>query len=661
MDRRLMIKPALFILIIFLSIKSINAQDYMIDTVIITPRQSTKILVEQPYSEPISLAPAISNISFEDIKKQGALNIIDAMNYVPGGLTETRGRQVKQFFSVRGQQYPYPAYAVDGVWQKEFEELPYFFSTSDIQEIEIIRSSAALLTGLSGLSGLINIKTRDYTSAETNVEMEYGTFNSLHSQVSTGNRIGRFGYVAGAGYDRTSGPSGRHAKEEMANLYTRFDWQALKALNVKANIFYLDGSRQMAIAQAPADPRYQAMIQGFDPYRALITNLKTVYRPNENLSTEVQIFYSRRNPAFIDEVKETTSNEKDYEYGFNLMQSVKLSGSNVLRFGGLYNRWIAPNGKRFYTGRKCDTETLSAVITDEQQIGPITLDAGVRLTRTYLNDYGAFNIEGDGAAFRNVTPIEDQWEPAILQGTLGATYRISNLLSLYLNSAAGQVKPRAGTLNEDLIEPSNETRVKMDLGLTHKLGNTGRASLATFGVFQKDAIALSGSTYLDAETNIRRELYLNRDQNQLGVEFDIISPVIFRYFKPFFNFTLMKSEMMNDEGNMVENKEKPALITSGGFYSEWQKFDLNLLFKYVSPFENERFAVANAGPQPLGDFFTTDMNAGYTFGGKIPARLYFKIRNLMDIRYSTVIGYPDFGRMIYAGVQVKFLKEKGER
>jgi outer membrane receptor protein involved in Fe transport len=120
------------------------------------------------------------------------------MSYIPGGLTETRGRQVKQFFSVRGQKYPYPDYALNGIWQQEFEELPYFISASDIEKIEVVRSSAALLTGLSGIEGLINITTREYTSPETTLELEYGSFNSSHS--SSGGKIGFS--AAGAGYDR---------------------------------------------------------------------------------------------------------------------------------------------------------------------------------------------------------------------------------------------------------------------------------------------------------------------------------------------------------------------------------------------------------------------------------------------------------------------------
>lgn len=635
----------------------LHSQIYQLDSVKITAEKEFRNLMSKPYTEPISLVPAISMVDHKEVLKQGAITVIDALNYVPGGLTETRGRQVKQFFSVRGQMYPYPSYALNGVWQKEFEELPYFFSASDIEEIEIVRSSAALLTGLGGMSGLINIKTREYNSPETTIEMEYGSFNSLHSHLSTGNKIGNFSYAAGAGYDRSDGPSAKHAKEEMADFYSQLKWQPSDKIKLSANLFYLDGERQIAMAELPAEKRYRDMIQNFDPYRALLSNIKMVYRPGEKFSTELQLFYSNRNPTFNDEVKQTASSEKDYEWGANFMQSVSVTGNNILRFGGLYNRWLAPNGKRFYTGKRCDTETFSGVIADEHRLGQLTLDAGFRLTRTYLNDYGAFNIEGEGSQFKNVTPIQDLWEPAFFQGSLGATYKISDKLSAYFNSAAGQIKPRQGTLNVNFDVPSDETRLKFDLGAIKKFGDSGKIALTAFGVLQNNAIALSGTIYTDTLSGMVRELYINRDQNQLGMEFEIISPRFLGFIEPFLNLTLMSSKK-EEGGTMVINRENPAFIASGGLYIEKKRIDLNVLCKYVSYFENERFASITDGPQPLGNFFVVDIKGGYTLKGRVPVNLYFRVRNLTNRRYSTVVGYPDFGRMIYAGIRLKFMKYK---
>jgi len=124
----------------------LHPEVYPIDSVIITAQKDFRDLLENPYTEPFSLLPSITVIKSSDIRKQGAITVIDALSHVPGGLTETRGRQVKQFFSVRGQKYPYPDYAVNGIWQQEFEELPYFFSAADIEDLisSSIESSWAL-------------------------------------------------------------------------------------------------------------------------------------------------------------------------------------------------------------------------------------------------------------------------------------------------------------------------------------------------------------------------------------------------------------------------------------------------------------------------------------------------------------------------------------
>lgn len=628
---------------------------YKIDSVNITAPKEYRSLLKEPYTEPFSLLPAISTISVRQIQKQGAVNLIDAMTYVPGGLTETRGRQVKQFFSVRGQKYPYPDYALNGIWQQEFEELPYFISASDVEKIEIVRSSAALLTGLSGIEGLINIRTREYTSPEASLELEYGSYNSIHTHLSGGGRIGRFSYAAGTGFDKSDGPEGKHSKEVMGTFYSRFSWELSDKLNLLGSLYFLDGKRELTIAEPPADQRYINMKQNFDPYWSVLSNVKMIYKPIGNVSSELQLFYSYRNPKFKDEVTSLSTNEKDIEWGLNYMLSVSAFSSNTLRLGGLYDHWSAPNGKRFYTGKECNTETFSGVIVDEQRIGHVTLDAGLRLTKTYLIDYAAFNIQGDGAAFRNVTPVHDVWEPVTVQGSLGASYHIVKTLSVNFNSAAGQVKPREGALDVNLEVPQTETRLKLDLGIVKQIANSGRVTVAAFGVIQKKAIALSGTTYTDTSSTIIRELYLNRDQNQLGAEFEIVSPELLNLFEPFFNIAVMRSKLRTD-GTLVVNKENPAVITSAGISFDKKNIDLNIFCKYVSQFENTRFAPKNTGPQPLGDFFVIDLNGGYTFKGKVPARIYFRVRNLTDKRYSTVVGYPDFGRMLYLGLRVSFSK-----
>jgi hypothetical protein len=83
-------------------------------------------LIERPFTESPGLETATSVVGRKEIEQMHAYSVIDAMKYVPGAWTETRGRKVKSFFSVRGQRYPYPGYLIDGAWFREFHEIDYY-------------------------------------------------------------------------------------------------------------------------------------------------------------------------------------------------------------------------------------------------------------------------------------------------------------------------------------------------------------------------------------------------------------------------------------------------------------------------------------------------------------------------------------------------------
>jgi len=610
--------------------------------------------ISKPELESYALLPSETTISRREIQRQGAKTVVQVLNYLPGAWTETRGRKVKQFFSIRGQTYPYPEYVINGAWQREFLELPYFISSAEIEKIEVVRSSAALLTGLSSLNGVIKIQTRHYSKRQTTIKSEYGTFGSYQSHLSHGGRAGRFAYALGAGLQGTKGPEGRNAAERMANLYGRLSWSASEALHIDANVYVLNGERELAYAEPPAAKRFQQETGRFDPYKALLFNIKARFQPNESFSSEILIYRSERDPEWIlqagPDQPAVTASERDYELGVQWINALALSPNNVLRFGGLGNRWVAPNGKRFYLGRRTDLQTFSAVVVDEHNFGRLKLDAGLRWSKTHIDEYGAFGINGSASGLQNVVPIKDQWEPGILNASAGATWFLQSHTSLHLNLSTGRIEPRRGSLTTAMIEPEREQRLKGDLGLLYRHDLFGRLSLTAFLVRQKDAIVLSGETR-EVEGRIL-ELYLNRDQDQIGVEFDFRSPPLFNLIELFSNFVFMKSRLEKN-GEMEQNSEIPETICAAGLFSELSRFDANLFFKYVSGYQSTRFVARIQGqapqPQPLGDFFTVNATLGWNPAALSKIRLYITFENLTDRRYSTVVGYPDFGRRVNLG------------
>jgi len=102
---------------------------------------------------------------------------------------------------------------------------------------------------------------------------------------------------------------------------------------------------------------------------------------------------------------------------------------------------------------------------------------------------------------------------------------------------------------------------------------------------------------------------------------------------------------------MTRNRELPRFITSGGVYASRAKLDFNLLWKHVSFYESTRFAGGNPPlPQPLGDYHNLNLTLGYTFGARPVYRAYLEIKNFANSRFSTVVGYPDYGRRVSLGI-----------
>ena len=610
--------------------------------------------------EPLSVATAISRISAVEIEKQGAVTLIDAMQYIPGALIETRGRKVKQFFSVRGQKYPYPEYSIDGVWQREFEETGYFMSTLNIESIEIVRSSAALVKGLSGLSGIIDVKTIKPKGKTTTAGIKYGSLNTFSANAQHGNKVNNILYNVSASYFGTNGPENRNGKERIGNMNGQFEWQINNKLQLSANTMFIYGTREIVTPVEPADSKLIDRKEKYDPIQTVVSSVKLNYRGSDNSVTELQTNFAHRNPEYsiytISKDSYNNYGEKDYEYSLNLLHSRSLSSNNTLRFGGLYSHWVAPEGKRFYYGKKADVHTFSAVVADEHKAGRFVFDGGLRLISDYIKEWGAFGIEGVGSKFAGVQPIQDETASLVWQSVFGTSYLLSQSASLHGHFAGGNIAARKGSLTADGNTPENEMRFQYDAGFKKVSAAGDELTLSLFYVDRKNAIAYSGQTISDDDGNLM-ELYENRDKHNLGVEVDARKMLPVLHLSVFGNFTLMKSERKVD-GEMEKDTETPEIITNAGIMFDNNSFDMNLFANYTGAYENDRFVdknwVKENGKFPLGDFLTLNLTTGYSFGKSKNTRIYIEAKNLTDVKYFTVAGYPDNGRMLFVGMKMNF-------
>ncbi|HEC02574.1 MAG TPA: hypothetical protein ENI81_03460, partial [Phycisphaerales bacterium] len=416
-------------------------------------------LIERPFTESPGLETATSVVGRQEIEQMHAYSVVDAMNYVPGAWTETRGRKVKSFFSIRGQRYPYPGYLIDGAWFREFHEINYYLSAANFDRIDVVRSSSALLLGPGGMTGMINLIPRTYTEKETQIESLYGTHNTFRGNVTHGEAGENYNFGISAGYYHTDGSSDMNARENMTNLYGRFECALAEDVTFSWVNFGLVGDRQLKLAESPASSTLQTREDSFDPMNSYVTVAKIRHEPDDGRTTEVLGNYAGRRfdghragrPDWL---------EEDYEYGTSFIHSEELTEDNTLRFSGLFNRWVSPTGKRFYWGRPADIRTYSGMIADDHDFGRLDTSIGYRYTREHVEQFDGFNVVGSASAPLRSVQIDDEWGDHLHGTYLGASYELTDDKSLFGNVAWGQLSPQPGMLDADLQKPDDEDRYK---------------------------------------------------------------------------------------------------------------------------------------------------------------------------------------------------------
>ena len=625
-------------------------------TITVTADKPVRNLLATPSAESASLEIATSTVDRQDIQKQNSATLTEALNFAPGIHTETRGRKYKNFTSFRGQIYPYPTYAMNGLWQREFNELVYMLPASQIEKIDVVRSSGTLLMGLADITGVINVLPKKYEKPTTMIEGEIGTFNTWRTGISHGNSGSNGWYTIGANATATDGPTGRNAAERTQSVYGQGGAQVHDRLTLEGQFFAIRGSRELMTPDpdGPALNSLKAREEEYEPFDAFSIGGKATFEQSPTATLELSAGYTERNYHYTRRnFKPTETDEDDYEYSLQLMQALQLSDANTLRFGGVYNHWISPEGKRSYAGQRQDVETYALVLVDEHKFEKLTLDAGIRVMRDYYNEYSgsSFNIQGNG---RDFDIVRDEWGDPLLTGTFGAKYELNSNVTFYAHIAGGERSADPGALSASGAALANETRLMIDAGVKLEDSDIGLLKLGAFYTLRKDAV--TKTSQLATNTVTGNEFYLsdNQDITQYGIELETRTAPIGGIATLFFNATLMESRFKaagaDSYGDYVEI---PDLILSGGLYAEIDRFDLNLFGKYVSDYSNSRFAQDKA-QHKLGDYLELNATAGYTFGKKYNTRVYASVANLLDDEYSTVVGWSDPGTEFRIGLQHEF-------
>ncbi len=108
-----------------------------------------------------------------------------------------------------------------------------------------------MLSGISGLAGVVNIIPREYNNPETSWEAEYGTFDTYRARLSHGGTAGSISYGLTMDSPYTDGPEDKHEAESLTNFSGNIIWQPTSKLSFRTRLFHIYGKREPTKAEPP--------------------------------------------------------------------------------------------------------------------------------------------------------------------------------------------------------------------------------------------------------------------------------------------------------------------------------------------------------------------------------------------------------------------------
>lgn len=305
------------------------------------------------------------------------------------------------------------------------------------ERVEVLRGPASVLYGSNAMRGVINIVTRQLheEGVKTNLNLGYGSFNTLQSEVTNRIRKGGFTSLISGSYNRTDGHR-RNMGFEQYGGYAKLGYEFSPYWNIRGdvNVTHFNASQPGEVT----DPM-------IDADQSITRGMTSVAVENryERTSGAVSFFYNwgdhwindgyTANPDDKNNPKPYRFDSHDDMMGISWYQSAQLftgnrltAGVDYYRFGGkAQNRYVEGerNGEREHIVDKVQHE-IAGYIDFRQDISHwLTLDAGIRID--HHSHIGTEWIPQAGLSFHLPGSIE-------LKASAGKGFRYPTIREMYM-------------------------------------------------------------------------------------------------------------------------------------------------------------------------------------------------------------------------------------
>ena len=259
------------------------------------------------------------------------------------------------------------------------------------ERVEVLRGPASVLYGSNAMGGVINIVTRQLheEGVKTNINLGYGSFNTLQSEVTNRIRKGRFTSLISGSYNRTDGHRSNMGFEQYGG-YAKLGYRVTDNWNLRGdvNVTHFNASYPGPVS-APLLDGDQSITRGMTSF--------AVENKYEKTSGAASFFYNWGNhwindgytPSKGETPQESRFLSFDNMMGLSLYQSTQFFPGNRITVGFDWFRYGGHAWNKFVSGEKAGTtsdlvdkheDELAGYVDFRQDMGSwLTLDAGVRV------------------------------------------------------------------------------------------------------------------------------------------------------------------------------------------------------------------------------------------------------------------------------------------
>ena len=581
-----------------------------------------------------NVTAAVSVIDAKELASSNAVYVMDVIKNLPGIYVRRDGIFGRQAIEIRGlgmngQQIQT---LIDG----RPEKMALFGCTvtqtlplSNVERIEIIRGPESILYGTDAMGGVVNIITRKLLTPgfDTNLILQYGSYNSIHSLIQHGGNTGLFDYYLTADYKSSDGH--RLNAGYIGNDFSGKAGYRI-ANNWRAEIsgkYFSDRANDPGTVKSPYvlhDKReYQRYSWDFD-----ITG-------NWQKGDVLMNFYQnagehRFNMPSVPDFWHS----KDNSYGLALKGSYRLFKSrdiiNIISAGYDYRyesaKTLEPWNSWAYQNMPVNFMNIGSFNRNNHDLFAFN-------ESTYKNAVGTLGIR-----IHHDTDYSN-----IILPQAGLLYHISKTSSIRAKIGKGFRQPKFSELylfpvHNELLEP--EENWSYELGYYQKIFRSIALIINPFYMdINKSIAVVPNPTPPPMQRNINTEGYSIK-----GVEFGL-DMALEKDLNLNAYVTYMDVEDPAGTGH-VNRKGKPELKYDGSIHYNYHKLTATFTGQYISGLYDSNI-FTNDQIQKVDNYFVAHLKTNYQVNRFF--QIFIGIENLFDENYEQFPGYPMPGFSVFTG------------